>query len=78
MSTVGLVMQLMRTLHRKVVKMAMSCAEEHLCDSLEISLILAKLHAKQALLHRAGNKLVCALWWRSSWAHASLLCTCGP
>ena len=36
MLAVGLVMHLMKTLNERVVIMAISCAKEHLCDSLEI------------------------------------------
>lgn len=64
MLSVGLVVHLMRTLNRKVLKLAMSCAEEHLRDSLRrilIGLILAKQHTEQALPYRDGHKLVSAL-----------------
>ena len=73
MLTVGLITHLVRTLNRKVVKIAMSCAEQQQRDSLETGLILAELHAEQAeaLLYRDGN--VTALSWRSFRAHATLL-----
>ena len=36
MLAVGLVMQLMQILNERVAIMAISCAKEHLCDSLKI------------------------------------------
>ena len=64
MLSVGLPVHLMRTSNRKVLELAISCAEEYLRDSLrriEIGLILAKLHTEQAVPYRDGHKLVSAL-----------------